>query len=135
VLRDALVPRRARFKDFGSLEDHFRRVAAHVNDAAWGDVALSVTPEHRPRVLPLRAAFELRPAVVHAEAACDGAFECGAIAKPPGWGRHVLVGLALGSAIDQTAGALETRVALVLCLETVFAMAKMVPMSTAGLDA
>ena len=46
----------------------YEHVASRVGSAGWGQVALTVGPDHHPSVLPLRAAFELRPVVVAAEA-------------------------------------------------------------------
>lgn len=105
------------------LERVVRFVVERAGKAPWGAVALSVPAENRPVVLPLRAAFEMRPAVVRA---CQ-------LLTPEGTpllrGRHVPCALALVSAVEQTREAIDPVVAVTIALEVTFAMAKTMPMS------
>jgi hypothetical protein len=103
----------------------YEHVAANVAGRPWGEVATSVGDEHRPTVLPLRAAYDLRPAVDEAAALCGR----------PTSERHVLCTLALCAAFGQVKSAIDVRVATTLAFEVVFGMAKMVPMSRQALEA
>jgi hypothetical protein len=119
VLVASLVPNVVALADFGSLEDLYRSVAAHVGDQEWGNVYVSVGADHAPTIPPIRLAFELRPVV---EAACAQA----GIGSAQ---RHQPCALALASALDQVKGAIDIKIGLKLALEVVFGMAKMAPMS------
>jgi hypothetical protein len=119
ILVASLVPNVVALADFGSLEDLYRSVAAHVGNQEWGNVYLSVGADHAPTTPPIRLAFELRPAV---EAACA---EAGVAAAQ----RHQPCALALAGALDQVKEAIDIKVGLKLALEVVFGMAKMAPMS------
>lgn len=100
-----------------------RWVAEHVGRAPWGQASLSVPADNRPAVIPLRAAFEMRPAVV---TACAPLSPDGAAYLR---GRHVPCALALVSALEQTAEAIDPAVSVTLAIEIAFTMAKMMPMS------
>lgn len=128
MLRDQLVPAILPLDTFPPLRDLYEHVARHVGSQAWGTVATSVPDENQPRVLPLRTAFELRPAVTAAMTALTR--DLGAGRPSP----HVVCTMALASAIAQTAGAIEPRIGLRLALEVVFGMAKTVPMSVAAIE-
>lgn len=78
---------------------------------------------NQPGVLPLRAAYELRPGVVAAEQALGGR----------GTNRAVLVTTALAPAIEQTRSAIDTAIAVRLSCEVLFAMGKTAPMTAAAL--
>jgi hypothetical protein len=119
ILVASLVPNVVTLADFGSLEDLYRSVAAHVGDVEWGTVFVSVGADHAPSIPPIRLAFELRPAV---DAACAEA----GIASAQ---RHQPCALALARALDQVKEAIDVKVGLRLALEVVFGMAKMAPMS------
>lgn len=119
ILVAALVPNVVSLADFGSLEDLYRSVAAHVGHQEWGTVHLSVGADHAPTIPPIRLAFELRPAV---EAACG---EAGISPAQ----RHGPCALALAGALDQVKAAIDIKLGLKLALEVVFGMAKMAPMS------
>lgn len=134
VLRDRLVPGVVPLDAFGSLEDLYRHVAASVGVAPWGDVVVTVPADHRHDVLPLRAAFELRPVVQAVMDGVDGGVASGVLVRPPGWGPHQLCALALASAIDQTVGAIDVRIGVRLALEITFGMAKVVPMSVTAME-
>lgn len=131
LLVASLVPDVVPLADFGSLEDLYRSVAAHVGDQEWGTVYVSVGADHAPTIPPIRLAFELRPVVA---AACAEA----GIAPAQ---RHQPCALALANALDQVKEAIDIKVGLRLALEVVFGMAKMAPMSrrafaaVAGTDA
>jgi hypothetical protein len=125
ILVVELVPSVAPLEAFGSLERLYRHVAEGVGTAPWGAVALSLPADHAPSVLPLQVAFEIRPAVEAAAAACD----------LPAARRHVLCTVALADALRQVQGAIEMPVALTLALEVVFGMAKLVPMSRRAFEA
>ena len=99
-------------------------VAAAAGSLPWGEVAVSVPDDHRPWVLPLRVAFELRPVVVAATEAAAGS----------GWGRHQLVAAALAAAVAQAAEALDPATSVALALDVTFGMAKVVPMSRAAFE-
>lgn len=119
ILVASLVPNVVALADFGSLEDLYRSVAAHVGDVDWGNVYVSVGADHAPTVPPVRLAFELRPVV---ETACAEA----GIAPAQ---RHQPCALALAGALGQVKDAIDIKVGLRLALEVVFGMAKMAPMS------
>jgi hypothetical protein len=127
VLRDRLVPVVAPLVAFGTLEGRYRFVADHVGHSEWGRVALSIDPDHAPWVLPIRAAFEMRRAIVAVESAlADGR------GGAPWARRDLLCAGALAAAIDETASVLHPAVGVPLALDVVFGMAKMVPMSQAA---
>jgi hypothetical protein len=119
ILVSSLVPDVVALADFGSLEDVYRSVAAHVGVTEWGTVYLSVGADHAPTIPPIRLAFELRPAV---ESACAEA------GIAPGQ-RHQPCALALAGALEQVKDAIDIKLGLRLALEVVFGMAKMAPMS------
>jgi hypothetical protein len=123
VLRAMLVPGVVPEAAFGDLRDRYASVAATVGSVPWGSVPFSVGDDHRPGILPLRAAFELRPAV---EAAA---------ADAPSVPRHALCAVALATALVQTRAALAPETGLALALDVVFGMAKTVPMTRAAYDA
>ena len=108
--------------DFPSLAEIFRGFAAGVASAdpkSWGFVPLSVPADNRPRIQPLRAAYELRPAV-------RGLLEDRhvPIADWPG-----VCALALASELAHVRAAIDPGTALRLSLETVNGMAKTAPMT------
>lgn len=119
VLVHELVPAVVPLEAFGSLERLYRQVAEGVGSTPWGAVALSIPDGHRPSVLPLQVAFELRPAVEAALAASG----------LPSTRRHVPCAIALADALKQVREAIDLTVGLTLALEVVFGMAKTVPMS------
>ena len=80
--------------------------------------------DYKPTVLPLRVAFELRPAVVKAEAE----------ARLPSSLRHVPCTLALCQGIKQVKTSADIGIVMRLALEVVFGMAKTVPMSRAAIE-
>jgi hypothetical protein len=111
--------------DFPTPDSLYRHVASTVGQAPWGEVAVTVGDDNRPSLSPLRAAFELRPAVLAAEAALGTAPS----------ERHLLAANALLEAGHQVAGAIDHAVAVRLALEVVWGMAKMAPMTPAAFDA
>ena len=134
IMHSQLVPALVPEAAFPSVERLYRHVAEHVGASPWGTVAVTVPEAHRPHIIPIKCAFEMRP-VVDDEAerlrfrvgpADDG--------RPTGWSRHGLGAMALASAISQTAATLDPRIATTLALEVSFGMAKMVPMSRRALD-
>ena len=80
--------------------------------------------DNRPWFPPLRAAFELRPAVLAAEAEQGTALG----------ERHLLAATALLEAGHEVAGAIDPAVAVRLALEVTFGMAKMAPMTRAAYE-
>lgn len=124
VLVDQLVPDVVALAAFDGIEARYAQVAAAAGSLPWGEVAVSVPDDHRPWVLPLRVAFELRPVVVAASEA----------AAVSGWSRHEVVAAALASAIAQAAEALDPTTSVGLALDVTFGMAKVVPMSRAAFD-
>lgn len=97
----------------------YRHVASTVAEAPWGHVVTTVGDDHRPWVPPLAAAYELRPAVLAAEAAQDTTTAH----------RHLLTATALLEAGHQVAGAIDPAIAVQLALEVVWGMAKTAPMT------
>ena len=97
----------------------YQHVAGTVNSAPWGYVATTVAADNQPRVMPLRAAFEMRAAVDHAVATA-------AVDQARRWVPCVL---ALCAAVRQVQSAIDMQLASTLIMEVVFAMAKTVPMS------
>jgi len=128
VVRDQLVPAVLGPEGFPSPQDLYRLVAGSAGQQPWGTVATSVPADHRPVVLPIQVAFELRPAVSTGMETLVG--ELGAACPS----RHVLCALTLASAIAQTVDALDPIIGLRLALEVVFGMAKMVPISSAAMS-
>lgn len=125
VLVRELAPAIVPLETFGSLERLYRQVAEGVGSTAWGTVALSMPADHRPSVLPLQVAFELRPAVAAAMAASG----------LPTTRRHVPCALALADALKQVRDAIDIALGLTLALEVVFGTAKTVPMSRRAFEA
>jgi hypothetical protein len=119
ILIARLVPETVTLEDFGSLADLYRSVAANVGKSGWGMVHVSVGDDHAPTVLPIRVAFELRPAV---ESACSAA-------GVPDKQRHLACATALALGLKQVRAAIDIKVGLKLALEVVFGMAKLAPMS------
>ena len=125
VLVRALVPSVFAIEVFPSLKSVYEHVAKSVGNAPWGEVATSVPDENKPTVVPLRAAFEMRPLV-------DAAYESGNVELSR---RHIPCAMALATALEQTRQAIDPSVAVKLALEVTFGMAKVVPMSRAALEA
>jgi hypothetical protein len=128
LLRDRLVPGIAA-ADWFDLQRLYTFVASNVGRAPWGAVTVSVPEDHHPLVLPLRAAFELRPIV---EGTCEAIALAGDPPAPVP--RHVPCASALASAIEQTVEAVEPGIAVALALEVTFSMAKMMPMSRRAME-
>jgi hypothetical protein len=122
ILVRELVPGVVSLDSFGRLDDFYRRVAENVGKMPWGHVAVSVGDDHKPTVMPIQAAFELRPSVEAAMADTG---------LPPG-SRHVPCALALAFGLTQVKGAIDIQVAVTLAMDVVFGMAKMAPMSRAA---
>jgi hypothetical protein len=79
---------------------------------------VTTVPEaNKPRVLPLRAAFELRRVVEQAQ---------DLLGMPPGQ-RHVLCVHALATALRETRQAIDPEIAIALSMEVLFAVSKTVP--------
>ncbi len=91
----------------------------------WGFVPLSVPPENRPRIEPLRDAYELRSGVRAVFAA-----HAVPLAEWP-----MLCALAIVLELGRVRDAIDHGVALRLVLETVNGMAKTAPMTDAGMKA
>ena len=87
---------------------------------SWGRVALSVPDDNRPRIQPLRQAFELRPAVRKVFADLE-------IARAE-WPTACAAALVIELA--KVRQAIDPGVAVRIVLETVNGMAKMAPMTT-----
>jgi hypothetical protein len=103
----------------------YEHVARSVGSADWGQVTVTVPDGNRPRVLPLRCAYDLRPVVAALEAEHKLALDR----------RHVLTATALRSAIAQVHGAIDAGIAVRLALEVTFGMAKVAPMTDAAMAA
>ena len=103
----------------------YEHVASNVGAAEWGHVTLTLGADHQPWILPLRAAFELRPTVLALESDRGLAVS----------DRAALAATALRAAIEQVGDAIDRSLAVRLALEVTFGMAKMTPMTQAAMDA
>jgi hypothetical protein len=104
------------------LADVFRAFAAGVGgkDAAeWGFVPLSVPADNRPRIQPVRDAYELRPAVRRALGD----------QRVPVADWAAVTALAVVTELGRVRDAIDHRIALRLVLDTVNGMAKTAPMT------
>lgn len=124
VLVGRLTPDVFTLDQFGALEDVFKHVVSHIGQAEWGQVATTVPEQNQPRVLPVKAAFDLRDAVTAVQEALG----------LPRAQRHVPCLHALAFALSQTRSAIDPEVALTLSLEVLFTMAKMVPVPKSAFD-
>ena len=124
ILVRELVPATVPISYFDQLERLYKLVVSNVGTEPWGNVPLSVGDDHRPTILPIQVAFEMRGVV-------DQALQ---LAELPPELRHVPCALALAIGIRQVAGAIELPVAVNLALEVTFGMAKMAPMSKAAYE-
>ena len=97
----------------------YRFVVEQLGQADWGRVSTSVGDEHEPFLLPLKAAYDLRPAVLGIEQ------RFGAPVKD----RHIVTTAALTAALEQTRSAIDVPISLRLAVEVLFGMAKMAPMT------
>ncbi len=118
VLQAARLP----LPDPGEL---YAQHAAGVGSAGWGFVATSVPEANRPRVMALRAAYELRATVLEVERSAG--------ATPAQ--RHLVTATALTQAVAQTAQAIAVPVGVRLACEVLVAMAKTAPMTDAAVRA
>jgi hypothetical protein len=125
VLVGALVPAVFSVGDFPALRNLYEGVARQVGSTAWGEVATSVPEDNKPTIVPLRAAFEMRPLV---DAACERA-------KVEVARRHIPCALGLAKGLEQTQQAIDPRVGLKLAVEITFGMAKTVPISRKAFEA
>jgi hypothetical protein len=100
------------------VERVYKLVATSVGKTEWGHVATSLSEDHRPSVLPIQVAFDLRDAA-------DTALEEAGLPRSL---RHVPCALALAIGLRQVAAAIDMEVAVTLALEVTFGMAKMAPM-------
>jgi hypothetical protein len=125
ILIAELVPDTIPLDRFGSLEALYRGVAASVGSTAWGMVKTTVPAANQLTLLPIRVAFELRPAV-------ETAVQKSGLSPRL---RHVPCALALAVGLKQVRQAIDIDIGLTLALEVVFGTAKMVPMSRRALAA
>jgi hypothetical protein len=89
--------------------------------AEWGRPALSVGPEHRPFLPPIRTAYELR-------AQASATFDQRGIAIDA---RPTICAIAVALVLGDVKSAIEHRAAISLSLETINGMSKMAPMTLA----
>lgn len=97
----------------------YRFVVEHLGQADWGRVSTTVGADHAPTVLPLQAAYDLRPGVLEVERRFGA----------PVQDRHIVTTAALTAALEQTRTAIDVPLALRLGVEVLFGMAKMAPMT------
>jgi hypothetical protein len=119
ALRDSLDERLQPLVMQLDLEAAYKWTAEHVGTGEWGGVVLDISDDNRPGMLPLQAAFELRPYVVAQEE--QHHLETG--------DRGRLCAVTLGLSLNMVQDAIDPAVALTLSIQTLFGMAKMVPMS------
>jgi hypothetical protein len=106
------------------LNSIFQHFAANVGKPEdWGKALLSVSKEHHPFVIPLRAAYEMRPTV-------EKVFTPLGNNSPQ---RLRAATLTLAEVLCKTRDALDRRIAVLLALETVNSMAKTAPMTAAAM--
>jgi hypothetical protein len=111
--------------DFPTLESIFKNYAANIGKAAeWGKVPLSVPAGHLPFVLPLRVAYEARPAV-------DRIFQ------PLTTSEQKLRAATQGliKALIAVRDAIDHKIVLALALEIINGMAKTAPMTAEAMAA
>jgi hypothetical protein len=107
--------------DFPALDAVFRGFASGVaaGDTEWGYVPLTVPTDNRPRIQPVRSAYELRPHV-HRILADQ---------RVPKQDAPVMIALAIGGELARVREAIDHRIALALVFETINGMAKTAPMT------
>ena len=125
IIRAGALAGRYSADEFPALGDIYRTFASGVgcgtggDSLGWGFVPLSVPAENRPRIQPLRSAYELRTPVRALFAAHTVPVE----EWPAACAR------ALASELARVQAAIDHRVAVTLVLETVNGMAKTAPMT------
>jgi hypothetical protein len=112
--------------DIPKLEPIFQNFASSIGRSpqSKGSVPLTVPEENRPRVMPLRAAFELRSKLNNLYQARGTSSE----------DRPLVCTGALAQILGMTRNALAPRIALTLAYETLIGMAKTVPMAAKHLS-
>ncbi|MGZ6273192.1 MAG: hypothetical protein ACXWM8_02715 [Candidatus Limnocylindrales bacterium] len=124
ILVSELVPATVPLDLFGPLDRFYAWVAESVGKAAWGNVTTSVAAGNKPRIMPVRVAFELRGAV-------DAAQSKAGLARDL---RHVVCAVALAECLKQVKLACDMTMAVTLAMEVAFGTAKMAPMSRAAFE-
>jgi hypothetical protein len=124
ILVSELVPTTVALDLFGPLDRFYAWVAESVGKAEWGNVTTSVAESHKPRIMPLRVAFELRGTV-------DAAQSKAGLARNF---RHVVCAVALTDCLKQVKPACDMTMAVTLAMEVTFGTAKMAPMSRAAFE-
>jgi hypothetical protein len=124
LLRDRLAGRSYERAHFPAMTAVLRSFAARAGKKEdWGTVPLSVPPEHQPRLIPLRVAFETRPAVDKLVAGLG-----------PDKRRALrAAALALAQLLEMVCQAVDPKVALLLALETINGVSKTAPMTVAAM--
>jgi hypothetical protein len=127
VLQASLPLFGATSEDMPALEPILHRFTASVGKIdtdSWGWVPLTVPQENRPRVMPLRVAFELRKNI-------RGIFDLRGIVAQD---RPLVCAGALGRVLYLTRDVLKPRVALLLASETLIGMSKTAPITAKHLS-
>jgi hypothetical protein len=125
LLREELLPAGYQESDFPALRMVFEHFVANIGKASdWGKVPLAVPEGNYPWVLPLRVAYEARPAVVRI-------FEP---LKTPQERLRAAV-LALAEVLIVTQQIMDRKTALLLALQIVNGMAKTAPMTDEAMHA
>lgn len=107
--------------DFAVVDDVLGLLTSTVGQAEWGAVVTTVPDANKPRILPLRAAFEMRPHVDRVQAALGLPIER----------RHAPCVRALAVALRETRYAIMPEIAIALSVQILFAMSKTVPVPRA----
>ncbi len=119
TLKDHLLGKGYNDADFPPLGRIFSFYAANIGQATdWGKVPLSIPRENWPSVLPLRVAYEARPAV-------DRVLK--PIESPNARLRASVI--ALVEALIAVRDVIDKKIVLSLALETIHGMAKTAPMT------
>lgn len=124
VLRDELCGRhyaRADFPDVGAVYARLARSIEPNNPVMWGHVPVSVGDDHRPAIMPLQAAYELRGRVEE----LAGRMRTGGPDDP--YARIALCSFTLAKILESVREAVDRRVAMTLAFEVANGMAKMAP--------
>jgi hypothetical protein len=103
--------------DFAVVDDVIGLTATTAGQVEWGAVVTTVPEANKPRVLPLRAALEMRPYVDQVQEALGLPIER----------RYVPCVRALAAAMRETRYAIMPEIAIALSVQVMFAMAKTVP--------
>lgn len=111
-------------EDFAVVDGVYQVMLGTLGQGQWGEVVTTVPEANKPRVLPLRAAFELRGVVEQAQDLLGLSPER----------RHEVCVHALATALRETRQAMAPEISIALSMEVVFAMSKTVPVPRSAIS-